>query len=47
MRRSGHGLEADPACQGLSVFSGRLGEIVASPLVTVVDDAALMGRRGS
>lgn len=43
----GHGLEADLALEGLSVYSGRLGDTVASPLVTVVDDATLLGRRGS
>jgi TldD protein len=43
----GHGLEADLALQGLSRFSGRMGERVASPLVTVIDDATLPGRRGS
>lgn len=43
----GHGLEADLAEQGLSVYAGRLGEKVASPLITVRDDATLPGRRGS
>ena len=43
----GHGLEADLAQQGLSVFSGKLGQRVASELVTVKDDATLPGRRGS
>jgi len=43
----GHGLEADLAQSGLSVYSGRIGERIASPLVTVVDDATLPGRRGS
>jgi TldD protein len=43
----GHGLEADLAQGGLSVYSGRIGEAIASPLVTVVDDATLAGRRGS
>lgn len=43
----GHGLEADLAQQGLSVFSGKLGQQIASELVTVIDDATLTGRRGS
>jgi len=43
----GHGLEADLAQQGLSVFSGKMGQRVASELVTVIDDATLPGRRGS
>ncbi len=43
----GHGLEADLAQQGLSVFSGKIGSLVASPLVTVIDDATLPGKRGS
>jgi len=43
----GHGLEADLAQQGLSVFSGMLGEKVASELITVIDDATLPGKRGS
>jgi TldD protein len=43
----GHGLEADLAGQGLSKYSGMKGKEVASPLVTVVDDATLAGKRGS
>lgn len=43
----GHGLEADLAQQGLSVYSGKSGEEVASRLVTVVDDATLPTKRGS
>jgi TldD protein len=43
----GHGLEADLAQSGLSVYSGRIGEQIASPLITVLDDATLPGRRGS
>lgn len=43
----GHGLEGDFNRKGTSAFSGRVGERVASPLCTVVDDATLPGRRGS
>lgn len=43
----GHGLEADLAQQGLSVFSGKKGVRVASKLVTVIDDSTLLQRRGS
>jgi TldD protein len=43
----GHGLEADLAQQGLSVFSKKIGEKVASPLITVVDDPTLPQKRGS
>lgn len=43
----GHGLEADHACNGTSVFAGRTGEKVASGLITVIDDGTLKGRRGS
>ncbi len=43
----GHGLEADHAEEGFSVYAGRLGEEVASPLITVIDDPTLPGKRGS
>lgn len=43
----GHGLEGDFNRKGTSAFSGRIGEQVASPLCTVVDDATIPGRRGS
>jgi len=43
----GHGLEGDFNRKGSSAFSGRLGERVASPGVTVVDDGTMPGRRGS
>jgi TldD protein len=43
----GHGLEGDFNRKGTSAFSGRLGERVASPLCTVVDDGTLPRRRGS
>lgn len=43
----GHGLEADFNRKGTSTFSGRMGEMVANPLCTVVDDGTMPGRRGS
>ncbi|HSW68818.1 MAG TPA: metalloprotease TldD [Gammaproteobacteria bacterium] len=43
----GHGLEGDFNRKGTSVFSGRIGQVVASPLCTVVDDGTLPNRRGS
>ena len=43
----GHGLEGDFNRKGLSAFSGRIGERVAAPGVTVIDDGSLAGRRGS
>ncbi len=43
----GHGLEGDFNRKGLSAFSGRIGERVAAPGVTVVDNGTLANRRGS
>ena len=43
----GHGLEGDFNRKGTSAFSGRIGERVAAPGVTVVDDGAIDRRRGS
>ncbi|TAK85509.1 MAG: metalloprotease TldD [Betaproteobacteria bacterium] len=43
----GHGLEGDFNRKGSSAFCGRLGQRVAAPGVTVVDDGTLPGRRGS
>ena len=43
----GHGLEGDFNRKGSSTFSGRIGERVAAPGVTVVDDGTIADRRGS
>ncbi|MEZ5995085.1 MAG: metalloprotease TldD [Hyphomonadaceae bacterium] len=43
----GHGLEGDFNRKGTSAFSGMVGERVAAPGVTVVDDGTLENRRGS
>ncbi|HEY5721639.1 MAG TPA: metalloprotease TldD [Allosphingosinicella sp.] len=43
----GHGLEGDFNRKGTSAFSGRIGERVAAPGVTVVDDGSIGERRGS
>jgi TldD protein len=43
----GHGLEGDFNRKGISAFSGRIGDRVASELCTIVDDGTLPNRRGS
>jgi TldD protein len=43
----GHGLEGDFNRKGTSAFSGRIGQRVAAPGVTVIDDGAMNQRRGS
>lgn len=43
----GHGLEGDFNRKQSSAFSGRIGQRVASPLCTIVDDGTIPGRRGS
>jgi TldD protein len=43
----GHGLEGDFNRKGSSAFAGRIGERVAAPGVTVVDDGSIQHRRGS
>ncbi|HMC61897.1 MAG TPA: metallopeptidase TldD-related protein, partial [Candidatus Solibacter sp.] len=43
----GHGLEADFNRKGVSAFSGRMGQKVASELCTVIDDGTISSRRGS
>lgn len=43
----GHGLEADLAREGLSVYKDRLNQQVASTLISIYDDATIAGNRGS
>jgi TldD protein len=43
----GHGLEADHIAKDSSVYTGRVGELVASPMVTLVDDGTMGPQWGS
>jgi TldD protein len=43
----GHGLEADLAQQGLSVYSGKIGQEVAAEEISIIDDATIDVKRGS
>lgn len=43
----GHGLEGDFNRKGISAYSGRMGQKVASPLCTIVDNGTIPNRRGS
>jgi TldD protein len=43
----GHGLEGDFNRKGTSAFTGKVGQMVASELCTIVDDGTLPNRRGS
>jgi TldD protein len=43
----GHGLEADHIVKDASVYTGRIGELVASPLVTLIDDGTVFGEWGN
>jgi TldD protein len=44
---TGHGLEADHVQKGASVYVGKLGEMVAQPLLTAYDDGRMPGEWGS
>jgi TldD protein len=43
----GHGLEADLAQEGMSVYSGKIGEEVAAEEISIIDDATIDAKRGS
>jgi TldD protein len=43
----GHGLEATSVAKGLSVFAGKIGQQIASPLVTAIDDGSIPNQWGS
>jgi len=43
----GHQMEADFITNGASAYTDKVGEVVASPIITAIDDGTIPGRRGS
>jgi len=43
----GHGLEADAIAKGASIYTGKMGEVVAAPIVSAYDDGSLPNGWGS
>ncbi len=43
----GHGMEADFNRKGTSIYADRMGQVIAPPFVSIVDDATLPGARGA
>lgn len=43
----GHQMEADFITKGSSAYAGKIGERVANPIITAIDDGTIPGRRGS
>ena len=43
----GHGLEADAVAKGASIYAGKLGEVIAAPIVSAYDDGSLTNGWGS
>ncbi len=43
----GHGLEGDLVERGMSIYKDRVEQLVASPLITLIDDGSMLGHYGS
>ena len=43
----GHGLEADAIAKGASIYAGKMGEVVAAPIVSAYDDGSIANGWGS